>query len=63
MNKTGVNDAFSRCFPSVIKNAFWSRAEKNTEKHFRRIDGHQELWTLAAILGREVSASKKEKVA
>jgi len=34
-----------------------------TEKHFRRIDGHQELWTLAAILGREVSASTKEKVA
>ncbi len=34
-----------------------------TEKHFRRIDGHQELWTLAAILGREVSAVKKEKVA
>jgi len=34
-----------------------------TEKHFRRIDGHQDLWTVAAILGREVSASKKEKVA
>jgi transposase-like protein len=34
-----------------------------TEKHFRRIDGHQELWTLAAILGRDVSAPKKEKVA
>jgi transposase-like protein len=34
-----------------------------TEKHFRRIDGHQDLWTLAAILGCEVSASKKEKVA
>jgi len=34
-----------------------------TEKHFRRIDGHQELWTLAALLGREVPASKKEKVA
>ena len=34
-----------------------------TEKHFRCIDGHQELWTLAAILGREVPASKKEKVA
>lgn len=34
-----------------------------TEKHFRRIDGHQELWTLAALLGREVSATKKEKVA
>jgi putative transposase len=34
-----------------------------TEKHFRRIDGHQELWTLAALLGRQVPASKKEKVA
>ena len=34
-----------------------------TEKHFRRIDGHQDLWTLAALLGREVSESKKEKVA
>ncbi len=34
-----------------------------TEKHFRRIDGHQELWALAAILGRESSGTKKEKVA
>jgi putative transposase len=34
-----------------------------TEKHFRRIDGHQELWTLAAILGRESSTTKKGKVA
>jgi putative transposase len=34
-----------------------------TEKHFRRIDGHQELWTLAAILGRASSTAKKEKVA
>ena len=34
-----------------------------TEKHFRRIDGHQDLWTLAALLGREVPESKKEKVA
>jgi putative transposase len=34
-----------------------------TETHFRRIDGHQELWALAAILGREVSTAKKEKVA
>jgi transposase-like protein len=34
-----------------------------TETHFRRIDGHQELWALAAILGRDVSTAKKEKVA
>jgi len=34
-----------------------------TEKHFRRIDGHHELWTLAALLGRESPATKKEKVA
>jgi transposase-like protein len=34
-----------------------------TEKHFRRIDGHQELWTLAALLGREGCKPKKEKVA
>jgi transposase-like protein len=34
-----------------------------TEKHFRRIDGHQDLWTLAALLGREVSEPKKERVA
>lgn len=34
-----------------------------TEKHFRRIDGHQELWALAAILGRESSGTKKEKIA
>lgn len=34
-----------------------------TEKHFRRIDGHQHLWTLATILGRETASVKKEKVA
>lgn len=37
-----------------------------TEKHFRRIDGHANLWALAAILGREskpTDQSSKEKVA
>lgn len=37
-----------------------------TEKHFRRIDGHADLWALAAILGRESKTStppSKEKVA
>jgi putative transposase len=34
-----------------------------TEKHFRRIDGHADLWALAAILGRESHPSKQEKVA
>ncbi len=34
-----------------------------TEKNFRRIDGHKELWTLAALLGRESSSTKKEKIA
>jgi putative transposase len=37
-----------------------------TEKHFRRIDGHANLWALAAILGREsksTTQSSKEKVA
>lgn len=34
-----------------------------TEKHFRRIDGHEQLWTLAALLGRDTSPTKKEKVA
>ena len=37
-----------------------------TEKHFRRIDGHADLWALAAILGRETkttSQTSKEKVA
>jgi hypothetical protein len=29
------------------------------EEHFRRIDGHQELWTLAALLGRATPAAKK----
>jgi len=33
-----------------------------TEKHFRRIDGHEHLWSLAAILGRETT-SKKDQVA
>lgn len=35
-----------------------------TEKHFRKIDGHRDLWALATILGREVqSQTSKEKVA
>jgi putative transposase len=34
-----------------------------TEKNFRRLDGHKELWTLAALLGREISSSKNQKVA
>lgn len=36
-----------------------------TETHFRRIDGHADLWALAAILGRETAGLKpsKEKVA
>lgn len=37
-----------------------------TEKHFRRIDGHANLWALAAILGREDKSktqTSKEKVA
>lgn len=34
-----------------------------TEKHFRRIDGYENLWALAAILGRQTGAPKQEKVA
>jgi putative transposase len=38
-----------------------------TEKHFRRVIGHADLWALAAILGRDTTLmkgrSKKEKVA
>jgi transposase-like protein len=37
-----------------------------TEKHFRRIDGHANLWALAAILGREtksITQPSKERVA
>jgi putative transposase len=38
-----------------------------TEKNFRRVIGHADLWSLAAILGRDTSGntqgSKKEKVA
>jgi len=34
-----------------------------TEKHFRRVDGHGQLWALANLLGRETASAKKEKVA
>ena len=34
-----------------------------TEKHFRRIDGQEHLWSLAAILGRETNSAKQENVA
>jgi hypothetical protein len=33
------------------------------EKHFRRIDGHENLWTLAMILGRETNPVNQEKLA
>jgi hypothetical protein len=33
-----------------------------TEKHFRKIDGHKDLWALSTILGRpsQASASKEQ---
>jgi transposase-like protein len=34
-----------------------------TEKHFRRLDGHRDLWSLAAILGRKIKPPNREKVA
>ena len=35
-----------------------------TKKHFRKIDGHKDLWALSTILGRPSQASaSKEKVA
>ena len=34
-----------------------------TEKHFRKIDGHRDLWALATILGRQELSQSKEKVA
>ena len=34
-----------------------------TEKHFRRLDGYQDMWALAAILGREIPAAKGGKIA
>lgn len=34
-----------------------------TEKHFRKVIGHRDFWTLAVILGRETHSSTSEKVA
>lgn len=34
-----------------------------TEKHFRKIDGHRDLWALATVLGRQPAQTSKEKVA
>ena len=35
-----------------------------TERHFRKIDGHKDLWALATILGRpSQAATSKEQVA
>lgn len=33
-----------------------------TEKHFRRIDGHADLWALAATLGREEGLARAPMV-
>ena len=34
-----------------------------TEKHFRKVIGHKDFWTVAAILGREKTPCTSEKVA
>ena len=34
-----------------------------TETHFRRLDGHRDLWSLATILGRKTKSAKQEKIA
>jgi transposase-like protein len=34
-----------------------------TERHFRRIDGHEHLWALANLLEREIASASKENVA
>jgi len=34
-----------------------------TEKHFRKVIGHRDFWTLAVILGREKAPETSEKVA
>src|SRR5665811_1196032 len=33
------------------------RQREGSEKHLRRIDGHANLWSLAAILGRQTKAT------
>jgi hypothetical protein len=32
-----------------------------TEKHLQHVDGHQELWTLAAVLDQENSSSRNRE--
>jgi putative transposase len=32
-----------------------------TEKHFRRLDGYRDLWSLAAILGREIDWARRTR--
>jgi transposase-like protein len=34
-----------------------------TEKHFRKVIGHRDLWALAVVLGREKTSCNSEKVA
>jgi hypothetical protein len=33
------------------------------EKHFRKIDGHKDLWALATILGRQAHVPSSEEKA
>jgi putative transposase len=56
-------DNVSRWRDSAMVERWVASAWLLTEKHFRRIDGHEHLWSLAAILGRESSSTKQEKVA
>lgn len=56
-------DNVSRWRDSKMVERWVASAWLLTEKHFRRIDGHEHLWSLAAILGRETSPAKQEKVA
>lgn len=56
-------DNVSRWRDSTMVERWVASAWLLTEKHFRRIDGQEHLWSLAAILGRETNSTKQEKVA
>ena len=63
----GRNDIVCEsCGPTFVAERWVASAWLLTEKHFRRIDGHADLWALAAILGREDKSKtqwSKERVA
>ena len=70
-DNTELRDAFNRFLGEIRQNGVHADMVERwvgsawllTEKHFRKVIGHEHVWTLAVSLGREESEHATEKVA